>query len=278
MVGFIFFFLVAGLSSAGSNGGGIPSTCKRPGQVALTFDQGPGVATGRILDVLQKRNILAAFHVTVDYFRNQTLRAYVRRAALEGHTIGMYVPDYAQGNGNDDDRELYATIAKASNWLSVLTGRQPQYVRFARRQSHLPGGTKRLLDNLGLTVTRPRIEVRDENNKLESIWASLQRGFQNATSASSSFVLKFRDIIPNTAASLDRIVDFVQGQNYTIVPLDVCIPMSDRLAQILQHKHRAIMSTYGSKESQTNKNGAGVARPSALVLLLVLVVLLNCYQ
>jgi peptidoglycan/xylan/chitin deacetylase (PgdA/CDA1 family) len=293
---------------------GIAATCRRPGLVALTFDQGPGVATGRILDVLQRRRLLATFHVTVDFFRNQTLRAYVKRAAAEGHTIGLYVPDYTQSllplpllsnyntsnsNGNINNRDnrnrdgksggegeeefVYEHIARASNWLTVLIGRGPQYIRFARKQSHLPVELKRLVvDGLGMMPTRARIEVHDENNRLDNIWASLQRGFNQSTPAEHSFIVRFRDVMPNTAASLERIVDYIEGQNYTIVPMEQCLPLSERLVQQREHRQRAIAASFNlaplaaPQQLSQQKNVASSLHSSVPIIFPMLLLLILC--
>ena len=61
----------------------------RPGELALTFDDGPNaVWTPRLLDVLARHNVHATFFFLGS--RAQAEPDLVRRAAAEGHTIGNH--------------------------------------------------------------------------------------------------------------------------------------------------------------------------------------------
>jgi peptidoglycan/xylan/chitin deacetylase (PgdA/CDA1 family) len=268
----VVFSLLAFLVQSGN----IPSTCRQPGQVALTFDQGPGLGTGRILDVLSRRNIPAAFHISADLLRNVTLRAYVKRAALEGHTIGIYIPDLggsiqdAEVQANDTDLILYQTIAKSSNWISSLIGRQPSYIRFGRKA--IPQPTRRLIDSMGLVATRAKIEIRDESNKLESIWGSIQKGFNTTLPGEHSFVVKMRDMMPNMGASLDRMIDFIEGKGYRIVPLEQCVPIPEKLVTMLANRIKKDPK-HAQQASNQHSNGTNTLRPSNLLFGMLLLIL-----
>ncbi|ADG89468.1 polysaccharide deacetylase family protein [Thermobispora bispora] len=65
--------------------------CSRLKCVALTFDDGPGEETGRLLDILAAHHARATFFVLgrmVD--QDETTRGYVRRMVSEGHEIGNH--------------------------------------------------------------------------------------------------------------------------------------------------------------------------------------------
>lgn len=212
--------------------GAIQSTCKENGQVALTFDFGPGPYTGKLLDILFARKIPVTFHVTADLFRNLTLVEYVRRAHHEGHTIGIFVPESAQHASleayPEDDPGFTASIVQqitiASNWITSITGSQPKYIRFASKKT-LPIQLRRSIEQqLGLTVTKPRTEIRDENNKMDSIWNSLSKGLAQATPDNNSFILRQRDTMSNSVAHVEKIIDFIAEKGYRIVPMPQCVP------------------------------------------------------
>lgn len=57
--------------------------------IYLTFDDGPSVVTGEILDVLKKYNIKATFFLVGSEIRSETAQ-YVRRAIDEGHSVGIH--------------------------------------------------------------------------------------------------------------------------------------------------------------------------------------------
>lgn len=57
--------------------------------VYLTFDDGPSVVTGEILDELKKYNVKATFFVVGREIRDDTIQ-YIRRALEEGHSVGIH--------------------------------------------------------------------------------------------------------------------------------------------------------------------------------------------
>lgn len=211
--------------------GAVSVTCRTPGQVALTFDYGPGYLTGRLLDILLHKDVRVTFHVNADLMRNTTLVEYVRRASFENHTIGLFVPDglVAEQVGGDEDIwagtvPLFEYIHRGTNWIStILDGRLPTYIRFGTKRA-LPQPLRKAVENLGFTITKAKLEIRDENNKMDSIWNSLGRGLANSSPANNSFILKQREIMPNSVNSVDRIIDYVQEKGYVFVPLDECVP------------------------------------------------------
>ncbi len=60
-----------------------------PGQVALTFDDGPNpVATPRLLDVLARNHVRASFFLIGNFARQEP--GLTRRIAAEGHLVGNH--------------------------------------------------------------------------------------------------------------------------------------------------------------------------------------------
>jgi peptidoglycan/xylan/chitin deacetylase (PgdA/CDA1 family) len=212
----------------------ITVTCKTAGQVALTYDQGPGQLSGRLLDILLHKGVKATFHVSADLMRNTTLVEYVKRAAFEKHTIGLFVPDgvYEQGAGGDADVwassvPLFEYIHRGANWLTTITGQPPVYVRFGTKRA-LPQPLRKAIENLGFTLTKAKLEIRDENNKMDSIWNSLGRGLANSSPKNNSFIIRQREIMPNSVYSTDRLIDYIQEKGYVLVPLSECVPPTQK--------------------------------------------------
>lgn len=225
-------FLVLVIASLSIVWAAIQSTCAENGDVALTFDYGPGPFTGKLLDILYERKIPATFHVSTDLFRNLTLTDYVRRAHNEGHTIGIFIPELQQWANveayPEDDPSFTASIIQqitiSSNWITSITGSQPRYVRFASKKA-LPLNLRRTIEQqLGLSITKAKTEIRDENNKMDSIWNSLSKGVANSDPKKNSFIFRQRDTMPNSVASIEKIVEFLAEKGYNIVPMTECVP------------------------------------------------------
>lgn len=65
----------------------IPGPTPGPGQVAITFDDGPAPATGPILDILAARGVPATFFVLGSAIGSDRGRALVDRMHREGHSV-----------------------------------------------------------------------------------------------------------------------------------------------------------------------------------------------
>ena len=110
-------------------------------KVYLTFDDGPGKYTAKLLDILAKYNVKATFFVTGKE-DEESLKLY-KRMVKEGHTLAMhsYTHDYDK---------IYSSVKafgkdfnKLSNLLYKTTGIRPKYFRF-------PGGSSNKVSSLSM--------------------------------------------------------------------------------------------------------------------------------
>jgi hypothetical protein len=85
-----------------------------------------------------------------------------------------------------------------------------EYILFATKRA-LPRALRKAIENLDYTITKAKLEIRDENNKM---WNSLGRGLANSSPKNNSFVWMQRCIMPNSMNSVDRIIDYVQEKGY----------------------------------------------------------------
>jgi peptidoglycan/xylan/chitin deacetylase (PgdA/CDA1 family) len=120
----------------------------RPGELALTFDDGPNSAwTPRLLDLLASHEIHASFFLVGN--RAQAEPALVRSIAAAGHLIGNHSwshPNLAWASAKRIENELTRT----SQLLEQLSGkpirhfrppfgaRRPEVLRIARRMGLTP--------------------------------------------------------------------------------------------------------------------------------------------
>ena len=93
--------------------------------VALTFDDGPGALTARLLEVLGRAGARATFNVLGERVRGR--EALVRRTLAEGHEVGSHAFRHERlaGRPLDGYRQLVATNAR----LRAATGRTPRVFR-----------------------------------------------------------------------------------------------------------------------------------------------------
>ena len=109
-----------------------------PKIVYLTFDDGPGPDTERLLDILKKYNVKATFFVTCNRvgYRNA-----ITRAAKEGHSIGLHTCSHDYARIYASDEAYFADLNDVSNMVKELTGNETKLIRF-------PGGSSNTVSKL----------------------------------------------------------------------------------------------------------------------------------
>lgn len=108
--------------------GGVRQGPRGASAIALTFDDGPDPEwTPRVLDVLAAHRARATFFVVG---RLAVAHAdLVRRAAAEGHEIGMHLFSHTRGVTSDDAR-FSAELAESISALAEILGHAPRWLRF----------------------------------------------------------------------------------------------------------------------------------------------------
>lgn len=99
----------------------------RPGEVALTFDDGPAAATAEILDILKREQVPVAF-----FSIGKNARAHpeiVGRWAAEGHLVGNHSYDHGFNFDWKSAAAMKDEIDQTNTVLRSLTGQQPLLFR-----------------------------------------------------------------------------------------------------------------------------------------------------
>lgn len=200
-----------------------------PKVIYLTFDDGPGPYTARLLEILRKYNAKVTFFVT-GY--NNNYNNLLKQEVDEGHTVGLhsYTHDYAT---------IYSSIEaymddliKIQNKVKEHTGIESKIIRF-------PGGSSN-------TVSRKyKMGIMSEaTSKVEELgfryfdWtiASGDAGntkdpnqiFINVTSKlkeESPNVILMHDIKSYTIDSIERIIEYGLANGYVFAPLTMESPI-----------------------------------------------------
>ena len=100
---------------------------RKPGELALTFDDGPNPAwTPQLIDLLAKRNVKATFFMVGNFAKAEP--ALVRRVAAAGHLIGNHSwshPNLALTSAQKVTEELTST----TDTLQQITGSPVRFFR-----------------------------------------------------------------------------------------------------------------------------------------------------
>ena len=191
-----------------------------PGQVALTFDDGPDPEwTPRILDILKAKDVKAVFFVVGS--NAERYPDLVRRIIAEGHELGNHTYTHA------DISAIPPAIVKlelnaAERIIECLTGRstilfRPPYN--ADRYPHTPGELKPLLiaNELGYITVSESIDSEDWDESAPSVL--LERIRERRGDGNVVLLHDAGGDRSATVAALPLIIDYLRRRGDDIVPL-----------------------------------------------------------
>lgn len=177
--------------------------------VALTFDDGPGPYTARLLNELKKRGVRATFFVLGD--RVNSYPNLIRRMEAEGHVVGNHSNTHANltrlsANG------VYNEMNNCATKIERLLGHKPAVMR-------CPGGNcnanvKAYAKKAGIPILYWGVDTRDwESRNVNSI---LKVAFGKNGIKNGSIVL-MHDIYPTTVDATIKMVDRLLADGYVLV-------------------------------------------------------------
>lgn len=198
-------------------------------RVYLTFDDGPSIYTGQILDILAANDVKATFFVIAR--EDESYWGYYSRILKEGHTLGMhsYTHKYNQVYASLDSFE--EDVSSLSQFLYDRTGVYPTIYRF-------PGGSSNTvcqvpmeeciayLNEQGITyydwnaLNGDAVTNELSADKLiDNIMTSVR---QNNTSIVLMHDMQSRH---TTVESLQKLIDTLKEEGYEILPIDENTPL-----------------------------------------------------
>ena len=104
----------------------------------LTFDDGPSVNTGEILDILKKYDIKATFFV-VGRSDDNSKNLY-KRIVKEGHAIGNHTYSHEYKTLYSSEKDFLSDFKKLEHHVYDITGIKMDIMRF-------PGGSNTIIPN-----------------------------------------------------------------------------------------------------------------------------------
>lgn len=198
--------------------------------VYLTFDDGPGKYTQKLLDVLDKYHVKVTFFVTNQYPDYQDL---IKKEYEAGHTVAIhtYSHDYEKIYQSTD--AFFEDMDKMSDICFEQTGERPVIFRF-------PGGSSNTVsrhycDGIMTALTK-EMEKRGyhyadwnvtsgdagETTKTEVVVQNVIEGIKGRE---SSVVLQ-HDIKEFSVNAVEEIIKWGQENGYTFLPMDETSPMA----------------------------------------------------
>ena len=197
------------------------TTTKR---VYLTFDDGPGSQTGKILDILKKNHVKATFFVTGK--EDASSKKIYQRIVKEGHTLAMHSYSHIQDVIYDSKEAFEKDLKQINRCLYEATGVHTKFYRF-------PGGSS--TQNTSLSIQN-FIDVLKKNHYLYLDWNVISPDINNANAtkeqvvtgvmqgvdAYDTAVVLMYDVAdkPMTVKALPSIIKQIKAKNYELLPVD----------------------------------------------------------
>lgn len=193
--------------------------------VYLTFDDGPSQNTKKILDILQRYEILATFFVTGSH---QQYNHYIQEAFQQGHTIGLhsYCHEYDEIYCSTD--AYFQDLDKIGKMVKELIGFVPHYIRFPGGSSNKISArySKGIMTTLTQEVLRKGYQYYDWNCSIgdaEGENVPVDKLIENATEADDSNIVILAhdtDDKDTTVEALASIIEYYLQQGYQFRAID----------------------------------------------------------
>ena len=178
--------------------------------VAITYDDGPGTETNRLLDKLKAKNAHASFMVLAPSAEQHP--ELLKRMKAEGHTIGNHTKSHRQLNTLSPE-QVSQEIDAGNAAIKKATGQGTRWVRPPY------GATNATVDQ----VTRDKgvsqalwdvdtVDWKDRNS--EHVCSSAVQG------ARAGSIVLMHDIHPTTVDAADCVIDGLRAKGLEPVSLD----------------------------------------------------------
>ncbi|KAF9420584.1 chitin deacetylase [Podila epigama] len=205
------------------------TSCQTPGQVALTYSEGPSEATMEMLEVLKEAQARVTFFTNATWLQYMQYAGVTRHAYLDGHLIGMTyrLPSDTSAGQTDDD--LKQDIARASRTIQDLIGVYPKYMKV--HESNLKDARLlNLVKSMGYTLVGFNLDEYDykyntpaTSGQIAEVFNAMFSKQNDAYGRKASYVVAGYDVPTTGAASgLPKVINMIQAHGYDMVRLDGC--------------------------------------------------------
>lgn len=202
-------------------------------RVYLTFDDGPSIYTGQILDILAANNVKATFFVIG---KDEEYYQYYQRIVDEGHTIGMHSYSHVYSKFYESIDSFGGEITQLQNLLKEVTGVECNLFRF-------PGGSSNRVASLPI---EEYIDYLNEHDITYYDWNALSgdavsqnlspeklvANIMDDVAANEDSVVLMHDLQNQhvTVESLQLLIDTLKSEGYEILPIDESTPLIQHVA------------------------------------------------
>lgn len=191
----------------GVSGGVKPPDCDIKRCVALTYDDGPGLPTPRLLDILARYRAPATFFLVGEMVKWRPSTA--RRTARAGHEVGVHTWDHTDLT-TLSERQITSQLKRTLDIIRRVTGVRATLMRPPYGSTNRV--VRRVARRLGLAEILWDVDTLDWRDRNATVVAS--RAIRNAHRNS---IILMHDIRPTTVDAAARIIRGLRHRGFTLV-------------------------------------------------------------
>ncbi|KAI8357528.1 hypothetical protein B0O80DRAFT_371858, partial [Mortierella sp. GBAus27b] len=205
------------------------TSCQTPGQIALTYSEGPSEATMEMLQTLKEAQARVTFFANATWLQYMQYAGVARHAYLDGHLIGMTYRLPSDSSAGQTEDDIKNDIARNSRTIQDLIGVYPKYMKI--HESNLKDA--RLLNiaqSMGYTLVGFNMDEYDYKyntaataGQIADVYSAMFSKQMDAYGRKASYVVAGYDV-PSTgaAAALPKVINTINAHGYDMVRLDGC--------------------------------------------------------
>lgn len=189
--------------------------------IYLTFDDGPGEHTERLLNILKKHGVRVTFFVTAMY----GYQDLIAREAREGHAVGVHSYSHKYDKIYASTQAFWDDFEKMQAIVTEQTGVETKLMRF-------PGGSSNTVSNFTPGIMTALVEQAEERGLVYVDW-NISSGDAGETRSSSTVlenckrgvsqcrtsVILCHDVKGFTVDAMDDFITWALDEGYTFRPL-----------------------------------------------------------
>lgn len=189
---------------------GYPEVYTYENVVALTFDDGPGQSTEKLLDGLKERNVKATFFLVGENIEGN--EEIVKRMYDEGHLIGNHTFSHVQLTAVSEGKAL-EEVNETNEAIKAITGVRPYYIR-------PPYGmlSSCMAEEIDMQCVLWTVDPEDWNTS--DCGAVVRHVVKNAKNGD---IILMHDIFDSSVTAALEIVDRLKERGYVFVTADQLI-------------------------------------------------------
>ncbi len=201
--------------------------CINPRHLALTFDDGIGPYTGKLLDVLKSHRIRGNFFILGNTLSPEILYAEHHKYLLvrmirEGHLVGSHSFDHPDLTGLSTE-ELRRQMRKTDQAIQSVVGVRPRFVRppYGYVNRRVVGVLKRdgyILINWNKDTN----DWRHQDNH-RAILTFVKDSIPKASKSREGPIVLQHDTLKSSLLLASKIIQIIRDKGYEFVTIDECI-------------------------------------------------------